>query len=300
VWVGTIVVCIVSPPPYTPTLHHDVTSGSSGSFKHILYSPVPRVYHARFTPILDIHAGMNAFYPFIFTQILSLIGSRMTGVAIGIQIFTDTGAAAPLLIAAFFAELPGMLGSSLTGAIADRWDRRRVIMLADAGQAVATSLLLVSFASGQFQLWHLYTMMLLMGIFGTLQSPASQAALTMLVPKNQRDRANGIRETGFPLAGVIAPALTGLLFTVVGVTGIMLLDLLTFVIAISVVSRLNIPNPRRSADAAASGESWWRSTLGGWRFLWQQRALLGVAAYLSFYTSSSTARWTWRRRISSR
>jgi hypothetical protein len=68
---------------------------------------------------------LHTFY--IVTQIFSLIGSRMTGIAVGIKVFQDTGNTAPLLIAAFFAELPGMIAGSFTGLLADRWDRRVVI-----------------------------------------------------------------------------------------------------------------------------------------------------------------------------
>ena len=183
---------------------------------------------------------IHTFYTLIITQIISLIGSRMTGVALGIQIYNETGDTAPLLIAAFFGELPGMLGNSVSGWIADRLDRRQVIILGDAGQALATSFLLLMFISGQFQLWHLYLMMLIQGTFVTMQGAASQAAVTMLVPENQRDRANGIRGAGFPLAGIIAPVLAGILFGVVGVVGVMVVDLLTFLVAIGVISRITI------------------------------------------------------------
>lgn len=238
------------------------------------------VYHTltRKNPMKTI----RTFYVLIITQIFSLIGSRMTGIAIGIRVFSDTGDTGPLLIAAFFAELPGMLGTSLTGFIADRLDRRRVIMLGDAGQALATALLMLSFLTGSFQLWHLYVMMLFMGIFGTIQGPASQAAITMLVPENQRDRANGIREIGFPLAGVIAPALAGLLYGVVGVVGVMLIDLVTFGVAIIVISQIRIPRPQQSDEDRETGAVWWRAVLGGWRFLWQRPALMGTVTFISF------------------
>lgn len=226
---------------------------------------------------------IRTFYVLIATQILSLIGSRMTGIAIGIKVFTDTGDTAPLLIAAFFAELPGMLGGSLSGFVADRLDRRLVIMLGDAGQALATTLLLVSFLTGGFQLWHLYLMMLVSGIFGTIQGPASQAVITMLVPKDHRDRANGIREIGFPLAGVIAPTVAALLYTALGgVVSVMLVDLATFLIAIVVISRIRIPRPQQSDEGREAGGVWWREAIGGWRFLWQRPALLTTILYISF------------------
>lgn len=226
--------------------------------------------------------SINTFYVLIITQIFSLIGSRMTGVAIGIKVFADTGDSSPLLIAAFFAELPGMLGNSLTGFIADRLDRRRVIMLGDAGQALVTGLLMISFLTGSFQLWHLYLMMLFTGIFATIQGPASQAAITMLVPESQRDRANGIREIGFPLAGVIAPAIAAMLYSVVDVVGVMLVDLFTFSVAITVISRIHIPRPQQSDEDREAGGVWWREAIGGWRFLWQRPALFWTVVYISF------------------
>ncbi len=226
--------------------------------------------------------AIQTFYTLIVTQIISLIGSRMTGVALGIQIYNDTGETAPLLIAAFFGELPGMLGNSVSGWVADRLDRRQVIIMGDTGQAVATGFLLLMFVSGHFQLWHLYLMMLVQGTFSTMQGTASQAAVTMLVPENQRDRANGIRGVGFPLAGIVAPVLAGILFGVVGVAGVMVVDLLTFLIAIVVISRITIPRPPVSAEGNAAAGGWWREISSGWRFLWQRRVLLGMIVYASF------------------
>lgn len=225
---------------------------------------------------------LRTFYVLVATQIFSLIGSRMTGIAVGFKVFDDTGNTAPLLIAAFFAELPGMVGGTFTGLLADRWDRRYVIMLGDAGQAAGTLLLLVTFVTGTFELWHLYVAMLVQGVFGTIQGPASSAAITMLVPDALRDRANGLNEMGFPLAGVVAPVFAGLLYSVVGVSGVIAFDLLTFVTAVAVVARLHIPRPDRSAESDDLGGSFWREMLGGWRYLLTRRALLVAVIYIAF------------------
>ena len=206
----------------------------------------------------------------------------MTGIAVGIRVFQDTGNVAPLMIAAFFAELPGMVGGTFTGILADRWDRRRVIMLGDAGQAAGTALLLISFLGGVFELWHLYAVMLVQGIFVTVQGPASSAAITMLVPERHRDRANGIQEMGFPLAGVIAPPLTGALYAPAGVVGVMAFDLLTFTAAMIVVALIAIPRPAESVEGAALRGGLWREMFGGWRYLVGRRTLLAMVIYIAF------------------
>ncbi len=226
--------------------------------------------------------NLRTFYTLIITQIGSLIGSRMTGIGVGLWVFDRTGDASPLLIAAFFAELPGMALGSFTGLLADRWEHRYVIILGDIGQAVASCILLTSFLTDAFKLWHLYLAMLLQGTFSVIQSPASQAAITMLVPENQWDRANGIKQIGFPLAGVVAPVLAGLVYRGLGLTGVIAIDLTTFVIAILVVSQMVIPRPQTSAESQALTTSFWREMAGGWLFLKKRKMLLLMVAYLAF------------------
>jgi MFS transporter, DHA3 family, macrolide efflux protein len=222
------------------------------------------------------------FYTILVTQVVSLVGSRMTAVALGIWVFTETQAATPLLLASFFAELPGMLGGSLAGVLVDRWDRRWTIVLSDAGQAAGTLFLLWSFVSGQFQLWHLYLVSFLQGVFGTLQDPAQNAVVTLLVPETQRERANGIREMVFPFAGILAPVLGGLLYVWTGVTGVILVDLATFLIAVTVVSMIRLPRPRVSEEGLFGRGTLFGELAGAMRFLRARPALLYYLLYAGF------------------
>ncbi len=223
--------------------------------------------------------NLRTFYALTITQTLSLIGSRMSAVAIGIWVFARTGDVTPIMLTSFFLEIPGMIIGGLAGVLADRWDRRHVIMLGDAGEAVGTSLLMISFLSGHFELWHLYTVALFKGVFMTFQEPAADAAITMLVPDTHRERANGIKEMAFPLAGVIAPVLTGMLYPLIGVSGIVLIDLLTFALAVMVVFMLRIPRPVQTDEGAAAQGTMWREMFSGLRFLIRRRALLGLVLY---------------------
>lgn len=226
--------------------------------------------------------SVRTFYILILTQILSLIGSHMTGVAIGIWIFAQTGDASPLLIAAFFAELPQMAGGIFTGLLADKWDRRYVMMLGDAGQALGTVILLISILTNNFQLWIFYTVMFLQGIFKIIQQPAAEASIAQLVPESQRDRANGIRQLGFPLAGVVAPALAGLIYAIANLQGVILIDLLSFFVAIAVVFSLKIPMPEQSEAGKSASASFMKELLGGLNFLWQHKSLFVTVIYLAF------------------
>ena len=90
---------------------------------------------------------LRTFYILILTQTFSLVGSEMTSLAVAIKVFKDTSQATPLALTMFFATLPSLVSASIAGVLADRWDRRYVMMLADTGQAVGTLLLLISFAT---------------------------------------------------------------------------------------------------------------------------------------------------------
>ena len=101
-------------------------------------------------------SGIKTFYILTITQVFSIIGSMMTGIAIGIKIFNDTGESTPLMLVSFFSAIPPMLGGSLAGVFVDRWNRKRVLIISDIAQSIGTMLLLISFSTGLFKIWHLY------------------------------------------------------------------------------------------------------------------------------------------------
>lgn len=224
------------------------------------------------------HRKTSIFYTLLITQTLSFIGSRMTGLALSIYIFGQTGEATPLVLTSFFAFLPRLLSASLAGLLADRWNRRYVMMVADAGQAVGTVALLVSVASGGFELWHLYAVTAVQSVFDIFQGPAFQATVTMLVPDSQRNRANAIQLMTTPVSGIIAPALTGAAYALVGVSGIILIDLLTFAASFIVLMFIDIPNPNAAAPSGPR-RSVWREAMAGFEFVWARKPLLMVFVF---------------------
>lgn len=221
---------------------------------------------------------LSVFYALLVTQTFSLIGSRMTGLALSIWIFNETGAAAPLLLVSFFSFVPRLLSASLAGLLADRWNRRYVMMIADSGQAVGTVLLLISFASGSFQIWHLYVVTFIQSIFDIFQGPAFQATVTELIPDQQRNRANAVQLMTSPLSGLIAPVVTGTVYALIGVTGIIAVDLLTFLVSAVTLALLPIPQPKTDAPSSEK-RSVWREANAGFEFVWQRKPLLMIFVF---------------------
>jgi len=228
---------------------------------------------------------LRTFYTILLTQAFSQIGSMMTGLAVGIWLYTETGEVTPLATIAAINMLPPVLLANLTGWAADRFDRRLIMALADTGAALCTFILLILLTSGLFQIWHLYVLAFIQQTAGAFQNPAYMASVTMLVPDTQRERANAVMQLTGPLAGLFAPALTGLLYAAVSVTGIMIIDLLTFVVAISTLLSLHIPRPAQTDAGKARSGSFLRELTGGFSYLWQYKPLIVLmtgAALINF------------------
>jgi MFS family permease len=224
---------------------------------------------------------LAVYYVLLVTQAVSLIGSQISEYAVGIAVFRATGHATPLVLVAFFSAVPAILLGGIAGALADRFDRRRLMLAANLGYAVISGLLLASFAAGVFQLWQLYGLTFAASVFATLERPAFQASVALLVPDRHRDRANALGQLGGPAAGVIAPALAGLLYALVGVTGAITVDLATFVLAVAVLAAVGIPRPAETTEGAAARAAVWRQGFDGFRYLAARPALLGFCAYVS-------------------
>jgi DHA3 family macrolide efflux protein-like MFS transporter len=226
-------------------------------------------------------ARLAIYYALVITQTVSLIGSQISEYAVSVAVFRATGHATPLALVAFFSAAPAVVLGGLGGALADRVDRRSMMLIANVGFTVANAVLLASFASGAFQLWHLYALTLVTSLFAALARPAFQASVAVLVPDNHRDRANAIGQMAGPAAGVFAPAVAGLLYALVGVVGSIGVDIATFVLAIVVLAIVRIPKPAETAEGRAMRTSVWRQVFDGFRYLAARPVLLGLCGYVS-------------------
>ncbi len=219
-------------------------------------------------------SGLSTFYTIVLTQAFSMIGSRMSGLAVGIWLFQQTGDVTPLALVAFFGVLPTILGSNVAGLLADRYDRRVIIVLSDTGQAVCTAVLFLLFLTGTFRVEYLYILAFLQGSAEMFQGPAFGASVAMLVPDEHRDRANAIQQLVMPAAGLIAPATASLLYSMIGVEGVILFDLFTFGVAMVVMFFSHIPRPAQTDLGQQSRGSFWREFTAGFSYLWSYKPMV--------------------------
>ncbi|MEL6526201.1 MAG: MFS transporter, partial [Chloroflexota bacterium] len=222
---------------------------------------------------------LRTFYVVAATQGLSILGTSMSSFALAIWIFTETGNTTPILLVGVMSMLPRMFLNSVAGVFADRLNRKMLIIFSDAMQALPTLFLAMMFMTGQFQIWMLYGATFIQALFGMVQGPAIFASVTMLVPDAHRDRANAVLESISPAAGVAAPVIGGLLYAIVGVAGVLIIDVVSFIIAVAIIATLHIPQPQKSEASSPSEGSVWREVKGGALFLWASKPLLLLSAY---------------------
>lgn len=210
---------------------------------------------------------------------LSLLGTRMTSMSIGIWLYHTTHQTTPILWIALFNELPAMVAGSIAGIGVDRFPKRIVLLLSDSGQAVGSVLLVMSFLFGFFSLPLLFVIVFLQGTCTMFQSPALQTVTTMLTSEEQRDRVNGIREMIFPLAGIIAPACIGILYGPLGITGIVIVDGITFLVSAIFLLKVRLPDEAKKERIEVQEKGVHRDIFGGIRFMFRHR-LITLAVYI--------------------
>jgi MFS transporter, DHA3 family, macrolide efflux protein len=192
-------------------------------------------------------------------QAVSLLGTGMTRFAALIWAYEKTGAASALALLGFFVCITYVIASPFAGVLVDRWDRRKVMALADLGAGAMTALLLGLYLTGRLEIWHLYLMEGMAGVFEAFQEPAFSASVSQLVPKDQYTRANGLLSLGKSASRVFAPALAGILLQVSGLGAVMAADLGTMSLAVlSLLVFVRIPHPVKSQADNQAGASFWR------------------------------------------
>ncbi len=226
--------------------------------------------------------NMRTFLIIWVGQFISMIGSGLTGFGLSVWVYTETGQATPFAINALAFNLPRILFAPIAGSIADRFNRKRIMILADTAAAVITAGLAALIFTDQLQIWHIYIASALSSTFGAFQEPAYRASITMLVPKKDLARAAGIQQIASAMYSILVPLLAGVLYGMIGFRGIILVDIITFFFAISALLWAHIPQPELVTDTGESGKGvLWRDIRFGWNYLVQRPGLLTLLFYFA-------------------
>jgi len=230
--------------------------------------PVPRL------------SGMKGLTIVLIGQAISILASSMTGFALSVWVFQQTSSATTLGIMQTAFTLPYLLIIPLAGVMVDRYSRKLMMMVSDLAAGLGTVAILFLLAGGHLQVWHFYVVNALIGLGNAFQWPAYSAAISTMVPKEQYGRANGMVSFVQAGPGAVAPLLAGALLPFIGLEGILIIDIVTFILAIGVLLIVHVPQPLRTEDGKAAEGNLLHEAAYGFKYIFQRPSLFGYVILL--------------------
>ncbi len=230
----------------------------------------------------DTKSWAARFFTIWTAQAFSLLGSQLVSFTVIWWLTKTTGSATVLATATLVGLLPQVVLGPFTGALVDRWSRKLVMIFADGLIALATVLLVVLFASGAVQIWHIYSLLFVRSVCVGFHWPAMQASTTLMVPKEQLSRIQGLNQMLQGGMMIASAPLGALLLAWLPMEGILAIDVVTAIIAITPLFFIQVPQPLR-ADIRADAEtkvSYWQDMKAGFNYVWGWPGLMliGVMA----------------------
>lgn len=202
---------------------------------------------------------------------ISAIGSGLTSFGLSVYIFQQTGKASSMALITLLAFLPSLLLGPIAGVLADRYDRRLLMVLGDSFSAVGLLFILVSLIQGEAQLWQICVGVTISSVFASLLEPAYKATITDLLNPEQYSKASGLVQIAGSAKYLISPVLAGFLLTVSDIRLLLLLDICTFFL--TVVTTLAVKKGLQSKKAE-EGFSFFAELKVGWDALTGKKGIL--------------------------
>jgi amino acid adenylation domain-containing protein len=228
--------------------------------------------------------SMRRFLAVASGQLVSITGSALTEFAVPLWIYLHTGSLFRFALVAVCGLVPGLLAAPLAGAVVDRSNRRRIMMLGDAAAGGTQLVLGVLLWTGQLQIWEIYPLLVSLSTALTFQRLAYNSSVAQLVPKHYLGHANGVVQMVGGVAQILVPLFAVGLLAAIGLSGILVIDVVSYAVAVGVVLFVRFPATmamrRRETLLAEIGE--------GFRYSWGQpglRAMLLFFAALNVFLS---------------
>jgi MFS family permease len=157
-----------------------------------------------------------------------------------------------------------------------------MMMVSDLVAVLSISGIFYLYAAGRLEFWHLYIAAAFNGVGNTFQWPAYSAAIGIMIPKEQLGRVNGLMSLIESGPGVVAPLLAGALLPIIGLTGILAIDIITFFFAVGALAIVTVPQPRQTEEGKQAQGSLLKEAAFGFRYIFARPSLLGLQLVFFF------------------
>jgi DHA3 family macrolide efflux protein-like MFS transporter len=202
-------------------------------------------------------------------QTVSLFGSQAVQFALIWWLTAATGSAAVLAAATFLGLVPQIVLGPIIGALVDRWNRKRILWLADSLVAAASAVLALAYVAGPVPVGAVLTVLFVRALGGAFHAPAMLASTSLMVPERHLTRIQGLQQAVQGGALIVTAPLGALLVATLPMAAVMAVDVVTALVAIAPLPFIAVPQPdRRAGEEAALGlRSTWRDIMSGVAYL---------------------------------
>lgn len=229
-----------------------------------------------------IDRQMRQYYLMWSGQTLSIMASGITNFALGIWILNQTQSVTEFAMVFVITVLPGILLAPFIGALIDRHSRKAIIMLADCAAAMTTVIIAWLYFTDSLSIWHIYIIAAIDSVALAFHMPASWAAVTLLVPREKMGKVAGMGQITGSLATIGGPLLAGLLLTFMDLSGILIIDLVSFIFAMGVMIFVKIPEPEKAQVSKGEKQpSLLTEAKFGWHYIKERKGLVYLLSYFS-------------------
>ena len=227
--------------------------------------------------------GMNGLFIIWLGQMISGIATTTTFYSLPFWITERTGASGSALSyweSFFFASYLFFVLFALF--FIDRFPRKAMMLLYDFLLMSATAILLALEISGKLEIWHIYLNAVIQGVGYAFRLPTYSSVITVLVPRKQYVRANGMLSLLYDIPEIFGPVLAGLLFLTLGVKGILAINLISFVFSIGALLFVEIPPTPHTPEGELSHAGLFKEAMYGIRYILKRPGLLGIQLVFFF------------------
>ena len=212
-------------------------------------------------------------------EFISSIGGGLTSFGLGLYIFQKTGSAADMALLTFLGFVPCLLLTAPAGVLADKYDRRLLMMIGDGLSGLGVLFILICMLQGKAQLWQIYLGTTVSSVFSALLGPAYTATITDLLTKEQFSKANGLVSMAGSARYLFSPVIAGFLLAVSDIKLILIIDICTFFLTVIVaaVVRHGIKNNNEARDK----EPFFKSMKEGWAAVRSKKGMLTLIVVTS-------------------
>lgn len=214
-------------------------------------------------------------------ELISSIGGGLTSFGLGVYIFRQTGSAAGMALVTLLGFLPTVLLSLPAGVLADRYDRRLLMMIGDGCSALGILYILLCMMNGGASLAQICRGVFISAVFSALLEPSYRATITDLLKEEEYSRASGLVSLAGSARYLFSPVIAGFLLSAADVKLLLVIDICTFFLTIisAAVVRKGIGS-KKTQEAEPFG----KSLREGWRIIREKKGVLVLVAVSSVIT----------------